>query len=179
MRNRIGTRLPTRNVRPTTSCSQSDRPPSLNGWRVTTRSASTWPLESLVVPPAPWSYFVSGASELVADGGLVDVELFGDVLERQAGRVQVGRLLNQLVSQLADVRSASNASSLEMVERRLPVDSEFLGDLHDRASTLVAKYELLYNVSRKTALLLQLSCRLWWTRENGRNRLFPKVQHLW
>ena len=35
---------------------------------------------ALVVPPAPGSHLCTGAGELVADGGLVDVEDMSDVL---------------------------------------------------------------------------------------------------
>ena len=56
--------------------------------------------------------------------------------------------MDQLVGQLADVWLSRDASSFEVFECCLAVDVEFFGELGDGASTLVAKYELLYNVIR-------------------------------
>ena len=99
-------------------------------------------------PAASWSYLDTGAGELLTDGGLVDIEACSNVLQRQAGLVQTPGFLNELVGEIADVWPASDARSFEMFQCCHAVDSELSCELHDGASTLVAKYELLYNVIR-------------------------------
>ena len=98
-------------------------------------------------PAASWSHSDTGAGELLTDGGLVDIEACSNVLERQASLVETS-VLNELVGQLADVWPSNDAGSLEVFECCLAVDAELFGELHDSASALVAKYELLYNLIR-------------------------------
>ncbi len=99
-------------------------------------------------PAASWSHSDTGAGERLTDGGLVDIEACSNVLERQVGLVETTGFLNELVVQLLDVWPTRDAGSFEMFECCLPVDPELFGKLCDASTTLVAKYELLYDVIR-------------------------------